>query len=610
MALRERDLYVGRPVAKPTLAVVPPPPRRHPVAATVFVILLCAVLSVPIASAVMDGPPAPPFQRPRPIAAGAIPTLDKLGPVGRPPRSAEPLAGIAFVRCTGLWAAEPDGSNPRRLLAMSGISSPEFSPDARTIAFVRMDGSGQSLWLASADGHESRRLGTIASGGAGIDARVTGLAWSPNGDEIAFALTDGTYGPLAGGSAIWSLDVTSGTFRRVASGWPAPTWHRKKVVVAGYESSDLQITQVGGHERVVDPLNSLHDDVAAAVVPPGWWNASRNGAAILRGTRDGFELAIRTGWNQRDRLVVEPPPGYRFARFAQPTINQDGSRVAIDLIDPGAGRDLGLLDTETGKWDLLDYAWEPSASPTPTILGRISRNEARVAADMLMNAWARRWTRAEMLTHGPTPRSTFPWERFAWAVDDPYRSSGRWVVPLVAYTYTRSDDRYEYRSAEVTVRRIDGRLTATPTEVGPVVPVVTLQDAHAFAEAVVGRPLPNLPSLPAGTYLANRYALNASSWDGLTQATFLAVAPATKTSRKRDMTFAFGEGLSFTMGCGGAVDPDPVAVGQYQGLADRSGRMRQIIWPATEEDPTGPLSIYGNVPKEDLIEMAEDMAIP
>ena len=191
MAVQPRDLQVPYAPA-PRLELVPAPPRRHPVAAALFVVLLIAALSVPIVRAALAPPPETPAYQPRAVPAVEITQLDQMEPVtgGNTPRSGDAIASVAFVRCTRLWASDPDGSNERRLFDMTGVSSPAFSPDGRTIAFVRTEGARQSLWLGAADGSAARRVDTFRLSGGPVPARISGLAWGPNGDEIAFALTD------------------------------------------------------------------------------------------------------------------------------------------------------------------------------------------------------------------------------------------------------------------------------------------------------------------------------------------------------------------------------------------------------------------------------------
>lgn len=73
------------------------------------------------------------------------------------PRSAEPVAGIAFVReedgDRNIYLIQPDGSGLQRLIGSDAADSdPAFSPDGRTLAFrSRRDGSSD-LYLAAADG--------------------------------------------------------------------------------------------------------------------------------------------------------------------------------------------------------------------------------------------------------------------------------------------------------------------------------------------------------------------------------------------------------------------------------------------------------------------------
>ena len=83
---------------------------------------------------------------------------------------------------TNLWIAPADGSKPRQLTAAKGKSdsSPVWSPDSRTIAFVS-NRSGQSqIWTIGLDGGEATQLTSCP-----VD--VDNLRWSPVGSHIAFS---------------------------------------------------------------------------------------------------------------------------------------------------------------------------------------------------------------------------------------------------------------------------------------------------------------------------------------------------------------------------------------------------------------------------------------
>lgn len=81
---------------------------------------------------------------------------------------------------------------------ISGDSTPAFSPDGRSLAFVRWVTSGVSdLYLAPAAGGEPKR--TTFDG-----VTIRGLAWTPDGEEIVFA------SERRGVSSLWRISARGG----------------------------------------------------------------------------------------------------------------------------------------------------------------------------------------------------------------------------------------------------------------------------------------------------------------------------------------------------------------------------------------------------------------
>jgi dipeptidyl aminopeptidase/acylaminoacyl peptidase len=83
---------------------------------------------------------------------------------------------------TNLWLVSADGGAPRQLTSAKykSDSSPVWSPDSRTVAFISNRSSLSQIWSIALDGGEATQLTTFA-----VD--VDNLRWSPAGSHLAFA---------------------------------------------------------------------------------------------------------------------------------------------------------------------------------------------------------------------------------------------------------------------------------------------------------------------------------------------------------------------------------------------------------------------------------------
>ena len=80
-----------------------------------------------------------------------------------------------------VWSLSLDGGEPRQLTySEKAESSPTFSPDGRSIAFVSTRSGDANLYLMPADGGEARPLTKLSTG-------IADPVWSPDGKWIAFA---------------------------------------------------------------------------------------------------------------------------------------------------------------------------------------------------------------------------------------------------------------------------------------------------------------------------------------------------------------------------------------------------------------------------------------
>ena len=109
-----------------------------------------------------------------------------------------------------LWAVPTLGGSPTRLADIQGIEG-AWSPDGQKLVYL----SGDSLYLASADGTGSRELVKLPGLPALGPNITTGPAWSPNGEEISLTLTD----PKTRSNHLWEVFTDGSDVRRMFPGW-------------------------------------------------------------------------------------------------------------------------------------------------------------------------------------------------------------------------------------------------------------------------------------------------------------------------------------------------------------------------------------------------------
>lgn len=535
---------------------------------------------------------APQMSAPR-IAPQA---LDRIRPVASSglPRSEDPIGGLVFVRCTSLWIANADGSNARRLLDTSGVSSPTLSPDGRTIAFLATGSDGgQQLWTLSADGTDRRLLGALTEGGLPVGS-ARSLLWSPDGATLTF--TTPVSVPRTGRWSIWTLDLAAGRFSRLATGGPTPFWFDRQLLgtdVGAHPLSPL----IGRRWAWAARRLSEAGDVVSVALAPGWWTQWEQDTALLVRDADGaVGLQWRPRYHRRTQVTSAPPEGYWFDSTTRPAV-AEGAPVAVTLIDADGERDLGLFDPIARRWTMLDYAWDPAWSPAPVASGPVGAEEAARLTRELVAAlvWRADEVDPGLLLDGPTDGELAPFDRPGYAFGSPTRAGGGWSVATTIYG--RLGDGFATRDVEFLVRAVDGRVAAVPVVVGPIVRLRTVDEAVALLDRVLTAEVVPPAGLPAGSRLAPQ-ALEAWTWAGETTGYLKLIVPGLGT-----VTFNYG---SSGFGCGPSPIPLELGTGTRAIATDptESGGFNTVAWPAGPRDFSAPFGVSGELPPSTLVAIA------
>ena len=217
-----------------------------------------------------------------------------------------------------IYTTTATGMHLRKLTASRTYDSfgPSYSPRGRRIVFARSYRSRQSdLWTMNADGSHKRRLTSTGVGEAAP-------AWSPNGKEIAFAIT----GPAGANGGIWVMGADGRHRRQLTSGCRCdadPAWSPDGTEIAfDHYDRSTQISNIfvvpadGGAPT---ELSSDTTDPGVSDRAPAW---SPHGSRIL--------------------FVSDRPDTFGSELWEMQTDGSDGRRV-----------------TNTNGRDEADPAWSP-----------------------------------------------------------------------------------------------------------------------------------------------------------------------------------------------------------------------------------------------------------
>jgi Tol biopolymer transport system component len=145
----------------------------------------------------------------------------------------------------GIWVMGTDGGGMKRLSGDGAV--PAWSPDGKTIAYMRAPKGHDEIWLMNSDGSNQRQLTTPPSMGDNYSTDST-PDWSPAGDQIVFTRryrgrTD-VYVIRADGSGLSRLTKQAGLHS-----WPRWSPDGKRIVFVRHVRRTAGIYVMDAHGR-------------------------------------------------------------------------------------------------------------------------------------------------------------------------------------------------------------------------------------------------------------------------------------------------------------------------------------------------------------------------
>jgi dipeptidyl aminopeptidase/acylaminoacyl peptidase len=280
----------------------------------------------------------------------AVPTVDQilsLHRVGSPAISPDGLHVAYTVRDTDwdanefrtqIWMADTTGGAPRQLTyGPTSSSSPDWSPDGRTLAFLseRSKGDRRQIYLMPLDGGEPRPLTTAGEG-------VNRFAWSPDGRSIAYTSTDAEseairtrterYGEFTvvghddRMAQLYVVDVAGGAVRQLTHG---------PFVVGSFDWSPDGRAIAFDHEVNSSPASSGTTDIAIVDVADGHTRdlVTQDGPDSHPvwspdGTRIAFESSMASpSFYYTNEVIATIPAGGGTIRYDSKAFDEDASLV-------------------------------------------------------------------------------------------------------------------------------------------------------------------------------------------------------------------------------------------------------------------------------------------
>ncbi len=266
---------------------------------------------------------------------------------------------LAYTTDGAVYLCDPDGSNSRRIVTMSGLLiGVHWSPNGNKLCFTRSEPSGDSLWEVDRDGSGLKylSLGLLSPRGGNYGI------WAPNGEYLIAQSSCG------GHSMPSAVRISSGSLAR----------HWGQSVCLGSGPLDLGVSAIspdstrllGLGSAAIHPQMEEYDAHAQEFkqflpnVSAEYADFSRDGQRIAYVTRNRELTSSSSLWiseiDGRHKVQITQPP----LAVQLPRWSPDGKWVAFMGKDPGQAWRVRVVSADGGSYAPVSAVNDEEGAPT------------------------------------------------------------------------------------------------------------------------------------------------------------------------------------------------------------------------------------------------------
>lgn len=232
------------------------------------------------------------------------------------------------AKTTGIWVQDVDESSPRTVNSKAGLySSPTWSPDGRSLAYLRIAGTATEILITDLQKGDERLVARLSPPDYGTQSRL--LDWSPNGESLVVAHSEAPDRSLG----LFLVSVASGQVSRLME--PAET-------VGG--DIDPRFSPDGQTVSFIRYIARSHQELFAITIRSG---------AIRQLTSDGKQISGHD-WMPDGKSIVLASD--RHGEFRLWRIRQDAPEPAKTAVSSGIYGEFPIQLSLSRKAPVLVYA--------------------------------------------------------------------------------------------------------------------------------------------------------------------------------------------------------------------------------------------------------------